>query len=173
MYSSDHERVTRALAARCGFPTDHLDEYAEAVRATDTARDARGRKVFDNARYHTKVCLFRDPRRATAQRHLAEAVALWNQGRRQDAVRSLGAGTHALQDLLAHGGMARSVLLHRKRGAWAWVARAQRALGLRDIDDWDTTPGAIQRRIESETRAYINRFLSGTQEGAGPGGHES
>lgn len=159
MDARDHERITRELAAECGFPAERMDALCAAVRAPDTERDARGRKVFEDRLYHTKTCPLCDLRRATAERRLEQAVEQWRQGREDAAVRALGAGLHALQDLLAHGGMLNSVLLHRKRGAWAWLAPVQRAMGLRDIDDYQAMPLRLQRAIRDQTAHYLSRFV--------------
>ena len=159
MNARDHERITREIAGDCGFPAERIPELCAAVRAPDTERDARGRKVFRDKLYHTKTCPLCDLRRATAERRLAQAAEQWRLGREHDAVRSLGAGLHALQDLLAHGGMVKSVLLHRKRGAWAWLAPMQRALGLRDIDDFDAMPAILQQTVREQTADCLGRFL--------------
>jgi hypothetical protein len=166
MDGADHEQVTKELARQSGFPAELIAPLAKAVRAVDTERDAQGRKKYCDKLYHTKTCPFCDLRRGAAQYRLGQAVDSWRAGDRDGAVASLGAGLHALQDLIAHGGLVRSVLLHRKRGQWAWLAPVQSALGLRDIDDYETMPAGLKNKVRQETMDYIKRFLEAT-DGAG------
>lgn len=172
MDGADHEQVTQELARQCGFPADCIAPLAKAVRAVDTERDARGRKKYTNKLYHTKTCPFCDLRRGAAEYRLMQAVDLWRSGNPEAAVTNLAAGLHALQDLIAHGGLVRSVLLHRKRGQWAWLAPVQRALGLRDIDDYEAMPEKLKFRVQQESMVYLKRFLKAAVDAEAHGNSE-
>jgi len=157
MDTKAHLEISLRCALDAGLSDGEAKLFAAAATIPDKEKDAQRRKIYPDAQFHTKTNPFFDLRPAVADRQLAIAAGLARKGMRDAALLQLGAGAHALQDCIAHGGIARSVLLHRKHNPL--LRRIQNDLKLRDIDDWDSTPERIKNLVVSRTTEYVRTFM--------------